>query len=246
MSRPDNSQDDAPRSRRGRVSFSRVPHTTVWHHLMLQPLTIASNTALALWMYPSWRTARIRWNPPAEQLLRQVRESGRPIIYYSWHAYEPLTMLAFRDVPSDLKPTAIGHDGLLSRMLQRAGAWFGYHLWIYRRKSPVRPRDQIIDLVRTRHCNIGLFPDAGGPYGRIKPGIAEIAHATNALVVPMIARGRPILMLKWPWRYGFPLPFCSVVVFNGQPLDGRTTTLEECQTALEELERFSAADLEKR
>ncbi len=233
------SSDAAPR---GRVSFAGVPHRAVWHHRVLHPLTFASNTALAFWIYPAWRTAHIRWSPPAERLLQHASESHRPIIYYSWHAYEPLTMLAFRDTPPELRPTAIGHDGLLSRMYQRAGAWFGYHLWIYRRKSPVRPRDQIIELIRTRNCSIGLFPDAGGPYRRIKPGIAEIASATNALVVPMIARGRPGIVLKWPVRYRLPLPFSSIVVFNGEPLDGGTASLEEYQTALEDLERFSTAE----
>lgn len=224
------------RSQRGRVSFAQVPFEAAWYQPLLQPIAFASNVALAAWMYPCWRTARVRWHPPTEVLAQRARDSRRPIIYYSWHAYEPLTLVAFRDVPDPLKPTAIGHDGTLSRMLQRTGAWFGYHLWIYRRKSPIRPKDQIIDLIQRRGCNIGLFPDAGGPYGRVKPGLAEIAAATNALVVPLVTRCRPVVMLRWPRRYRFPLLFSSLVVYNGAPLDGPRTSTDEFQKAMEELE----------
>ncbi len=228
--------DASPPRRRGRVSFAAVPHDTAWHQRLLHPLTLVTNAALTLWIYPAWRTARVRWDPPAERLLERVTGTGRPIIYYSWHAYEPMIFLTFRDAPPALTPTPIGHDGLLSRMLQRTGARFGYRLWIYRRKSPVRPRDQIIQMINESKRNIGLIPDAGGPYRRVKPGIAAIARATGAWVVPLITNGRPSLTIRWPVHFTFPLPFSSVTVFNGEPLDGSTVTLEECQAALEEVE----------
>ncbi len=223
-------------SRHGRISYAAVPFEAPWYRPLLEPLVFATNVALTAWIYPCWRTARVRWSPSLEALARRIEGGRRPIIYYSWHAYEPLMPLAFRDVPEQFVVTAIGHDGLLSCMVQRTAAWFGYDLWIYRRKSPIRPKEQIIELVRTRGCNIGLFPDAGGPYGRVKPGAAEIARATEALLVPLVVRGRRILTLKWPWQYRFPLPFCSLVVYNGTPLDGRDTSIDECQKALEELE----------
>ena len=221
----------------GRVSFSVAPFKRPWHAVLLHPIAIATNLLMTVWLYPCWRTARIRWSPPYDELLDQAREKHRrPIIFYSWHEYEPLVFLAFRDVPNPLKPTAIGHDGLLSRMLQRTGARLGFHVWIYRRRSPVSPKEQIIDLIQTRKCNIGLIPDAGGPYRKIKPGIVDIARATNALVVPVITLGRPALTVPWPKRYHLPLPFFSLVVYSGTPLDGSTTTVPECQHALEALE----------
>lgn len=221
---------------RGRVSFARVPFEERWHDRLLRPIAFVANGLMTAWMYPSWRTATIRWAPSYEELLDRARESSRSIIFYSWHEYEPLIFLAFRDIPRKLKATAIGHDGLLSRMLQRTGARLGFHIWIYRRRSPVRPKDQIIDLIRSRGCHIGLIPDAGGPYRRIKPGIAEIARATNALVVPVVPNGRPSFTIRWPKPFRFPLPFSSVVVHHGAPLDGSTVTVETCQIALEALE----------
>jgi len=221
---------------RGRVSFATVPFEEHWYHRLLHPIAIVTNALMTAWMYPSWRTAKIRWAPSYEELIEHAREVGRSIIFYSWHEYEPLIFLAFRDIPQPLKAIAIGHDGLLSRMLQRTGARLGFHIWIYRRRSPIRPKDQIIDLIRSRMCHIGLIPDAGGPYRKIKPGIAEIARATNALVVPLVPVGHPSLTFRWPKPFRFPLPFSSVVVQYGAPLDGATVTVEMCQIALETLE----------
>jgi lysophospholipid acyltransferase (LPLAT)-like uncharacterized protein len=232
---------EQPAARRGRVSLADVPGEVAWYGPLLRPVIFATSAMVTMWLYPCWRTARVRWSPPFDDLIAQVKGSGRPIVYYAWHAYEPVALLGFRDVPEILRPIGIGHDGLASRMLQRTGARLGYHLWIYRRRSLVRPRDQIVELMRTRGCNIGLFTDAGGPYGRVKPGLVHIAAATNALVVPLVARGKPLLRVRRPWRHGVPLPYCRVVVHHGPPLDGARTTLDQYQRALDELERRTAA-----
>ncbi len=226
-----------PPSRTGRISFADVPAKKPWQSYLLRPLIGATNAAFTAWLYPCWRTARIRWIPSLDALAERVRDSGRPIIFYSLHAYEPMVFLGFREIPEPLKPIGIGHDGVLSRMLQHTGARLGFHMWIYRRNSTVRPRDQIIELIRSRGCHIGLFTDAGGPYGRVKRGLATIARATDAFVVPVIARCRPRVRLPRPWRYGVPLPYCSVVVLNGSPLDGRTAALTDYQSAIDKLEQ---------
>jgi len=107
---------------------------------------------------------------------------------------------------------------------------------VYRRKSPVRPHQQIAEMIKERRCNVGLFADAGGPYGKVKPGLAKIAQATGAWLVPVVVRGRPTLRFRWPWRYAFPLPFCRLVAHHGEPIDGRDATVERCQQALEATE----------
>jgi lysophospholipid acyltransferase (LPLAT)-like uncharacterized protein len=214
------------------VPFERPP----WYRSLLAPVVLASNALLALWVYPAWRTARIAWVPSLDGLVQLARDTSRPIIFYSWHAYEPLVLCALRDFPPELRPTGIGHDGVLSRMLQDATAWFGFRVWVYRRSSPVQPKHQIIDMVNERRCNIGLFADAGGPYGRVKRGLPEIANATEAWLVPVVVHGRPTLWLRWPRRYGFPLPFCRLAACLGEPIDGRDATTERCQAALEEID----------
>jgi lysophospholipid acyltransferase (LPLAT)-like uncharacterized protein len=171
-----------------------------------------------------------------------TRSSARSLIFYSWHAYEPVAMCAFRDVSFDFMPTVIGHDGLLSRMVQQASARLGYRMWVYRRASPVPPRQQIIEMVKDRRCNIGLFADSGGPYGRVKPGLPEIARATGAWLVPLVVRGRPVITIKRPCHFVFPLPFCSLTARIGEPIDGREATIDLCEEALDNLEKIGSSN----
>ncbi len=224
----------------GRISFAAVPFDEPpWYKALLAPLVVLSNALLVLWIYPCWRTTSIRWSPALDGLKALMQDTNRSLIFYSWHKYEPLVVCALRDFPPELQPTGIGHDGVLSRMLQRAIVWFGFRVWVYRRKSPVRPRQQIAEMIKERRCNVGLFADAGGPYGKVKPGLAEIARATEAWLVPVVVRGHPTLRFRWPRRYAFPLPFCKLAAYHGEPIDGSDATVERCQQALEATEARS-------
>jgi lysophospholipid acyltransferase (LPLAT)-like uncharacterized protein len=221
--------------RPGQISFAPVPFVAPWYQPLLEPLVVLGNVAFAVCLMPSWYTARVRWEPSPKRLDELVAGTEKSIIYFSWHAYEPLLVLTYRDFPPHLKPAGIGHDGLLSRMLQRSASWFGMSVWVYRRNSPIRPTQQIIDLLKTGRCNIGLIPDSGGPYGKVKPGLPEIARATGAWLVPVIIRARGLLKVKRPWRGGLPLPYCSLVAYHGRPLDGSSASVAQCQAALDEL-----------
>ena len=152
---------------------------------------------------------------------------------------QPFMLLAFRDVHPALKPAGIRPDGGLAPLGQRAAARFGYHVWTYPRGTETPSRDRVIELIRTKRCNVGLFADAGGPRGRVKRGLAAIARATNALLVPMVARGKPSLTLPRPLHHGVPLPFGAIVVHHGEPIDGSRATTEECQAALEEVDAIA-------
>lgn len=221
---------------RGSISHSPVPHESPWYRPVLEPLVFATNVALAAWILPTWWTARVIWRPPIDQLRQRATSAGRPVIYYTLHAYEVPASFAFPHVPGSLRPTAIGHDGTSSRMVQRAFMWYGADIWVYRRSSPVRAKQQITDFMRNSGANIAIAADAGGPYGRIKPGLAEMARATNSLLVPIVPSRSGMLLLTWPRRYYMPLPFCSLVLHHGDPLDGSTVSLGDCQRALDELE----------
>ncbi len=218
------------------VSYSQVPFRRSWTAPLLAPVALVSNVAVMASVYIPWRTARIRWIPPLADVTQSIADSNRPLIYYSWHAYEPFLLLAFRDIATQWIPHAIGHDGIASRSLQHAVAWLGVPVWVYRRRSPVTPTQQIIQLVMEQRRHVALVPDAGGPYGSVKPGLAEIARAVDAWVIPVVVRARGRLGIRRPWRYGFPLPFCSVDVHSGEPLEGRIAGVDRFQLALEALE----------
>ena len=227
---------------RGTIQYSGVPHEDHWYDRAAAPLVAVCNLAVAAWVYPSLRTACTSWNPDLESLTRIARERSKPIIYYSWHVYELLAVCAFRDFPPDIRPMPIGHDGILSRMLQHSTEWFGYSIWVYRRQSPVRARDQLIDFLRSGPHVVGLFADSGGPDGIVRPGLPEVARESDAMMVPFAMRARPVVMPRWPKKFGFPLPFSSIETFWGPPLHGSTATVEHCQKALDaQVERASKA-----
>jgi hypothetical protein len=197
-----------------------------------------TNLVVASCLYPAWRTSRVQWEPDVAQLIRLFKERSRPIICFAWHAYELNSFCAFRDLPRDLVPLAIGHDGPLSRALHQSAAWYGFPVWAYRRRSPIPPKTQIIDLLKAERPIIGIFVDSGGPDGEVRRGFLEVARAAEALLVPLAWHARPVVPLRLSGRrYCLPAPFSRITAYHGQPIDGVTATRDNCRDALLALER---------
>src|SRR5262245_25698738 len=97
------------RKMRAAISLSSAPHEAQWHWRLLQPLTYLLNAVVIALTYPSWRTARVHWEPAAATLHACLRRRSSSVICYGWHEYELLTFLAFRDWPADVMPTGIAH-----------------------------------------------------------------------------------------------------------------------------------------
>jgi hypothetical protein len=220
------------------IRYSPAPYEAPWYETLLSPVVLAGNLAVAAVAYPGLHTARVSWHPDAGPLIAFLRERTRPVIFYSWHAYELPILCAVYHLPDDVRPLGIGHDGLFSRVFQRATTWLGVPVWVYRRRSAVKPGQQIIDLIQTAEEPpiLGLIPDAGGPYGKMKPGILRIARATSAHLVPVAVHAEPSLLQRHPARYVIPLPLGRVRVHFGAALDGSTVSAEEAHAALEALD----------
>jgi len=218
------------------IRFSVAPHQLGPLDGILAPLLYVTNLVVAGWLYPAWRTARVRWDPDVADLIRLFRERSRPIICLAWHAYELIVTCAFRDFPRDILPLAVGHDGLASRALQQSVAWYGFPVWVYRRRSPTPPKEQLIELLKAERPVVGLFPDSGGPDGHIRPGLLEAARAAGALLVPMALRARPVVVAGVRRRYCLPVPYSKIVACYGQPIHGAEATPDACRQAIEALE----------
>lgn len=226
------------------IAYANVPHESrAWWERLLEPVVFGVNLAVAALMYPSWLTSRVRWQPSLDGLVTDMATTDRPFILYTWHAFELLTLCVTRTLPQAMRLTGIGHDGVRSRMLQRTMAWYGGRIWVYRRRSPIGPREQIVEMMRRERSHIVIVADAGGPYGQVKPGLADVARDTAALLVPFAVRGRGVVWIRKPVRQGIPLPFARLEVLRGEPHDGRGVTLAQCQQWLVELDaRRAAAD----
>ncbi|PYQ17152.1 MAG: hypothetical protein DMF80_01580 [Acidobacteria bacterium] len=233
----DSSADTPHHDDRGRVVHLYPEHPRAVDTIVLDPLLFLTNCAFAACMLPYLSTAAVRWHRPPGRLFERAAAEGRPLIYYTWHAYTWLSVAAFRHFPAWAVPAILAHDGWRSRANQRAYAWFGFPVWVYGRHSPTRPKTQIADALSSRGGHLALAADSGGPYGRVKAGLLDIAQASGALLVPLAFRGRRIIRLRRPVTHYVPMPFCSLVVHDGDPLDARQVSLMHCQEALDRLEQ---------
>jgi lysophospholipid acyltransferase (LPLAT)-like uncharacterized protein len=204
--------------------------------VLLDPLLLLTNCAFAACLLPYLSTAVVRWDRPPEKLIARAAAEKRPLIYYTWHAYTWLSVAAFKGFPGAVVPAILAHDGWRSRFNQRAYAWFGFPVWVYSRHAPTRPKEQIADALVTRGGHLALAADSGGPYGRVKKGLLDIARASGSLLVPLTFHGRGVVRLRRPVTHYVPLPFCSLVVYDGEPLDARRVSIAQCQEAMDRLE----------
>jgi hypothetical protein len=71
----------------------------------------------------------------------------------------------------------------------------------------------------------------------MKPGAIEIAAATGAALVPFTVRAVGTATLGHTLRHVVPLPGCRLSVVFGATLEPRDASVDDCQRALDDLER---------
>jgi hypothetical protein len=207
------------------------------------PLVLLSNGLFFLGFLPVLATSSVRWPPLVARLQADLERRWRPILYMGWHAYSWCAYLVFRELPAALRPTSIAHDGVASRFNSRCGSWLGLDTLVYQRHAPVPPRQQIVDYALERRRHLVLFPDSGGPYRVLKPGIVSIARALDARVVPFAIRSRRAVRIGRRMRHLLPLPTARLELLCGDPLAGDDIDERRFSRALCELEGRADAAL---
>ena len=217
---------------RGRRVEADVPHTpdpTLW----ADPLLLLTNAAL----FGIHRVIAPTSKVVFRELFRAPEEESklRPRIYMTWHRMNYVSVLMFHALPQDSRPTIIAHDGIASRAFtHQSSEWLGYDVFVFHRRSPVSPRDQIARYITETGRPILNLTDSGGPYGVVKSGILEVARATNALIIPFCVSSTPSMTVGRKLRHMLPVPFARVDVRRGPALDGNATR-DDCQAALDAL-----------
>lgn len=216
----------------GRLIHADVPHTPPAYAPWLEPLGKGTNFALYLLLRGAMVRSRIRW-----QRLPERPDGHRPLLYLAWHRYNLALALALRTLPPESRPTLVMHDGWASRALtHELAVWMGFDVFVFHRRSPVSPRQQIADHVRERNVSLLILPDAGGPYGQVKPGSLHVAKTLGARVQPLAVRARGAAVLGRDLRHLVPLPGCELEATCGEPLEPHEATPEVSQHALEALD----------
>jgi hypothetical protein len=218
----------------GRIVHADVPHRAQPLERALLPVWLLGNAAVYAAIAGPARSMRLAWCP-SPAVPASARTEG-PIAYVAWHRYNFASTHALAQLPDRLRPTLVMHDGLTSRALtHEASAWFGFETFVFRRRSPVPPRAQIVDYVRASGRSIAILPDAGGPYGRVKPGMMQVAAEAGAWVQPFVVHVDRALVLGRRLRHVVPLPRAHVELRWGEPLPPDAGAAA-CQAALEALD----------
>lgn len=213
-----------------------APAARRWSEGLSAPLVLLSNALFFLGFLPVLATSSVRWPPLLAQLQADLERRWRPIVYMGWHAYSWSSYLVFRELPAALRPTSIAHDGVASRFNSRCGSWLGLDTLVYQRHASVPPRQQIVDYALGRRRHLVLFPDSGGPYRALKPGIVAVARALDALVVPFAIRSRRAIRLGRELQHLLPLPTARLELVCGDPLSGGDVDERRCDQVLCDLE----------
>jgi len=197
---------------------------------------LLSNALFFAYYYSCKSTSRLDWSPAVDELQAHFDRERRPIIYYAWHGDSWWSIYAAMSLPDALRPVGICNDGVLSRLNSTSGSWLGVDMFEFERHGDSSPRDQIIDFVRSRQRHVMVFPDAGGPYRQLKPGVLSIARDANADLVPIRLHVRPDVTIGRSMQHRIPLPFTRIECRWGAPLRADQASVESATQRLERLE----------
>jgi hypothetical protein len=217
----------------GRLVYADVPHRAPPFERATRPLCWIGNATVFGLVAAAARTARVAWEPSPE--VPAASRTRGPIVYLTWHRFNFASTPALALLPEATRPSLVMHDGLASRALTHdASRWFGFETFVFRRRSPVSPRAQIAEYVRATGRSVVVLPDSGGPYGRVKPGMMQVAAECGAWMQPFVVRARGAAVVGRAVRHVVPLPRAELVVRWGEPLPPGATA-EQCQRCLDAL-----------
>jgi lysophospholipid acyltransferase (LPLAT)-like uncharacterized protein len=139
----------------------------------------------------------------------------RRLIVCFWHESLLIGFHAFRNMEMTALISASRDGERLSAVLQR----WGYEL--IRGSSSRGGYSSVRQCTRalTEGRNLAMTPDGPrGPSRQLKPGIAHIALACSATVLPVSISAAPCVRLRSWDRFMIPPPFSSVRVHVGAPV----------------------------
>ncbi len=168
------------------------------------------------------RTWRISVTDPFSTDPFNDRSAGR--IYCFWHS----RLLALTYIFRNTGKTAVVSKSKDGRMAAGAARRWG-HAIIFGSSSRggSSAMRESVRLLERKQCLV-ITPDGPrGPRERVKAGVAQIAIATGAPVVPVdFSVNRCWRLRSWD-RFIIPKPFARITVTLGEPLHPPTVTTDE-------------------
>lgn len=109
----------------------------------------------------------------------------------------------------------LGYHGYLSYLGSGWSYALGLKCYRYDRKSSLSARDQVLSFVEKTPGRFFLRTDAGGPYGRVRASLVDMALAANKPLVPLRQFATRHKTFK---HHQIPLAGAQIHVCTGEPL----------------------------
>lgn len=156
--------------------------------------------------------------------LRAALDSGRPVVFATWHGAILSTLICRRSVsiPRLLTMVSRSRDGELATRVAgplggdfvRASSSKGATAGVLEFRRAMARRDEA-----GAPAAVHFLDGPRGPRRKAKPGIVHLARAAGALVVPVeFGASRFVAARSWD-RHLIPFPFSRIVMNFGAPLD---------------------------
>lgn len=160
----------------------------------------------------SWRVQLVE-SPSLLSALKQ----GRCVIFAHWHGHE-LCIVHLVTRYRIATMTSTSHDGqIIDYVIKQLK---GATVKGSSTRGAVGALKGLVRLCRSGRNASMAVDGPKGPIYVVKPGVFELAHLTNALIVPMGVCAKNFLLFKKSWNKAFlPLPFSKLVIYIGEGMD---------------------------
>lgn len=171
-----------------------------------------------------------RYRAIGEEPVKELRESGSPILYALWHG-QMLPLLWYHRSQGVAVVVSEHSDGeIIARILE----WMGYRLI---RGSTSRGADRaLLGIVRTlkQGNDVAITPDGPrGPAMKFAQGAIVAANRAKAPIIPTLAHvDRAWTLSSWD-GFVIPKPFARITIAYGPPtfVEAATTREAAAQTS---------------
>lgn len=176
-------------------------------------------------------------------VLRERVGSGRPVLVACWHQMIFPGAVFFRDLRAVIMVSRSRDGELIARVISRLG---------FRSVRGSSSRGggealhEMVELVRGGAQAAVMVDGPRGPAREPKAGIVVAAARTGAPLVPMGCRARPALFGRNWDRTMIPLPFSTIVLSFGEPVEVAADASSEAIDAARERLRTSLLEAEAR
>jgi lysophospholipid acyltransferase (LPLAT)-like uncharacterized protein len=174
---------------------------------------------LLAWLVRSWAAT---WRVRAIDHTRLLEPSARaPVVFAFWHGQQ-LGLVAPRRGRALATLVSWSNDGTLQASVMRS---LGLH--VVRGSSSRGASAGLRGMLRAVQRGVDVALAVDGPRGpkRVpKRGALMLVQKSGALLIPVASAARHRLVLRRAWdEFEIPLPFTSVVVVLGPPLEAASS-----------------------